>query len=64
MRQPADLEERAPCVGSDDELVAAFRAGLSIEEVVAIYRSSIDDVRQLFAGARRPKPRRVLGLIR
>jgi hypothetical protein len=64
MRHLGRLEERATCASSDEELVAAFRAGLTIEEVVAIYRSSVDDVRALVAEVRRPKPRRVLGLIR
>jgi hypothetical protein len=64
MHQPGAVKEREGRVSSDDELVAAFAAGLTIEEVVALYRASIDDVRQLLTGVSRPKPRCLLGLVR
>jgi len=64
MRQPGHLEEQAARACPDEELVAAFRAGLTIEDVVAIYRASVDDVRALVAEVGRTKPRRVLGVAR
>jgi hypothetical protein len=63
MRQRRRLEEQAGHAWPDEELVAAFRAGLTIREVVALYRASFD-VRQVVAGVTQSKPRRHLGVAR
>ena len=64
MRQPGGQSAGATRTVDDDDLVAAFRAGLTIDEIVAIYWADPADVRELIAGISRPKPRRLLGVAR